>query len=340
MGLGSNRVPIWNTEQLNKVTKLSEINPRNTIQNKQLAKRLYRSAPKGSGLFQTNLIEPVPNFVRAPCEKTIEGKNNTFIVFGRHRPGHIASGYGARGATQAGCIDIVVGRMASSRPGPKDGMHVNNSFFADAARIYISQMTDIDTNFRLAEGEIGSKKGSSGIGIKADGIRIIGREGIKIVTGRTYVEGTGGDGERSSKNSKLLQAPGIELIAGNNTEMQQNCCNWSVPGPHGTEWVASLQPIPLGWNVRDCLIELSARLDELLSIVWNFMAKQLQYNLTNNVDLMRPWMPSAGTAITITELIAAFAPEMAIRGSLATWELNYLTDIGYKFVCSRNVRTT
>ena len=74
MGLGSNRVPIWNTEQLNKVTKLSEINPRNTIQNKQLAKRLYRSAPKGSGLFQTNLIEPVPNFVRAPCEKTIEGK--------------------------------------------------------------------------------------------------------------------------------------------------------------------------------------------------------------------------------------------------------------------------
>lgn len=64
-----------------------------------------------------------------------------------------------------------------------DGSNVDNSFQTDAARIYISQLTDIDANFGIDPGKTGYMKERSGIGIKADGVRVIGREGIKLITG-------------------------------------------------------------------------------------------------------------------------------------------------------------
>ena len=118
-----------------KAMQFESIHSKNVLANKVKAKRLYRSAPQGSGYYHTKLIEPLPHFVTAPCEKEIRGKNNTYIILGRDRPGTVASGYGAKGATGAGTIDIVVGRMATARGGPKDGVDVHNSFFADAARM-------------------------------------------------------------------------------------------------------------------------------------------------------------------------------------------------------------
>ena len=43
-------------------------------------------------------------------------------------------------------------------------------------------MSDIDDNFELVDGSIGNSKNKSAIAMKADGIRIIAREGIKLVT--------------------------------------------------------------------------------------------------------------------------------------------------------------
>ena len=143
--------------------------------------------PSDSGLMHMdNWIDEVgPQYKNAPNEKIIS-KNGAFVVLGTDRPSSMASGYGARGSSRAATIDLVVGRMSSARggEGPSQGTFVDNSFAADAARVYISQQTDIDTNFGIVEGYIGNPKGRSAIGLKADGVRVFGREGVQIVTGK------------------------------------------------------------------------------------------------------------------------------------------------------------
>lgn len=86
-------------------------------------------------------------------------------------------------------IDLVVGRMASS---PRDNVFVDVDFTIDSARIYISQKTDVDKNFKLPNGSMGPAEAKSTVALKADGIRLIGREGIKIVVGTDNKNSQGG----------------------------------------------------------------------------------------------------------------------------------------------------
>jgi len=162
-----------------------------------------------AGINCNVLYEPVPFFNKAPCELTIEGQNNTSIVLGRDRPSDMLSGYGGVGHTQAGAIDIVVGRM-----GPKPKMFDQNDnkwftdpdFVKDSARIYISQKTDVDENFNLVTGKVGNAVVKSAIALKADGVRLIAREGIKLITSVD---------ETNSQGGLNVAAVGIDLIAGN-----------------------------------------------------------------------------------------------------------------------------
>ena len=82
---------------------------------------------------------PLPTIRQPPNEKVIQN-GGSFIVLGTDRPNTKASGKGAGGSSRASSIDLVVGRMASARKGegPKSGTYVDNSFTADAARIYIT----------------------------------------------------------------------------------------------------------------------------------------------------------------------------------------------------------
>jgi len=87
----------------------------------------------------------------------------------------------------------------------------NKNVWLDSARIYISHRADIDSPeyFNLAEGKVGNLSNRSAIAIKADSVRLIGREGIKLVTsGDQY---SGGAGLFIGDNIQ-----GIDLIAGNN----------------------------------------------------------------------------------------------------------------------------
>ena len=144
------------------------------------------TTPADSGIMHADnwIDEAGPQYKNAQNEKIIS-KNGAFGVLGTDRPTSEASGYGAKGSGRSATIDLVVGRMSSARGGKgvKDGTYVDNNFAADSARIYISQQTDIDTNFGIVEGSVGNPRARSAIGIKADGVRIFGREGVKIVTG-------------------------------------------------------------------------------------------------------------------------------------------------------------
>ena len=146
----------------------------------------YKAGIVGKGVAGSRTTEPIPRLSQANCENIMESGTNASIVIGKDRPGSKLSGYGGRGDAGAGTIDIVAGRM-SHNPAEVNAknelIQANPDFKIDASRIYISQKTDVDDNFDLAEGKIGNSKARSAIAIKSDAIRLIAREGIKLVTG-------------------------------------------------------------------------------------------------------------------------------------------------------------
>jgi hypothetical protein len=250
----------------------------------------------GAGVMNEELFEAIPRRNTAPSETVFSGRNNSWIVLGRDRPASVASGYGGMGVNGAGCIDLCVGMMAGSKTGPLQDVSVNPNFAADAARIYISQKTDIDRNFGLAEGKKeklreDSTRGKSGIGIKADGVRIIAREnGIKLVTGKGNFLNTGDKGEVNSNGDAIVpnDLGSIELIAGNDTtELALS----ELLTPAALELVnlffpiklpnkiRKLQPIPKGDNLVYCFKYIMNIIDNLMikinvmaSILSEFMA--------------------------------------------------------------------
>jgi hypothetical protein len=121
------------------------------------------------------ITEEVPSFSPRVGDLQVKGSNNTLIVLGRDRPTNKESGQ----SESAGTIDIVAGRQTL------EDMDMVN----DKARVYISSMTDADTNFDT--GAIGSSaQPSATVALIADEIRIKARQGMKIVsTADAIIEG-------------------------------------------------------------------------------------------------------------------------------------------------------
>tara|TARA_R110000824_G_scaffold204388_4_gene389086 strand:- start:812 stop:1747 length:936 start_codon:yes stop_codon:yes gene_type:complete len=164
-----------------------------------------------TGIGGSKSHEPTLEYNKAQNEIVLTNQLGSSIVLGRDRNSHVASGYGGRGETACASMDMVVGRMSSTPVEEyldEQGKSkiVDPNFKYDAARIYISQRTDIDHYFGIKPGSIGSSIAKSGIAIKADAVRLVGREGIKIVTGIDEVNSQGGLTE---------VVRGIDLIAGN-----------------------------------------------------------------------------------------------------------------------------
>ena len=77
-----------------------------------------QSKGKNAGVAHKTLVEPVPTYEKGQCEKVDRGENNSFIILGRDRPNNLFSGFGAKGATQAGRIDLIVGLAGGEKGGP------------------------------------------------------------------------------------------------------------------------------------------------------------------------------------------------------------------------------
>jgi len=290
--------------------------------------------PTQSGLYNTDRPDINIKYAQSPNEKVIR-KGGAYITFGADKPSGTASGYGGKGATGASRIDLVVGRQ--SMYNPPDGSKVDNSFQADAARIYISQLTDIDANFGVDPGKTGFMKGRSGIGIKADGVRIIGREGVKIVTGRMQ-----GTGEKNSQGGKLLPAPMIELIAGNNTERRK------IPGSFfdGDDMEFDpLQGVAMGENVVRAFQDLMYLLKDVIGVVRKDKNNNRIFNIAVASAAALP-APAAGPVMAAAQ---AFFTVKDIQTNLELWkaaldatmlDINYLQPFGYRYIESRNVKAT
>mgnify|MGYP003635587504 FL=1 len=230
------------------------------------ASESVKMVPTDSGVFHTNVPMKGLNFKLGDGESVIE-HGGCYITFGRDRPGTLFSGFGARGVQDAATIDLVVGRGSGAKKGegPAPNQVVSNMFSADAARIYISQLTKIDQNFGIASGVPGRHNPSSGIGIKADDIRIIARKSFKLCTGRADgVEGHGSRGEPNSMGGRASIAPTIELIAGNYSDSRYVYGGLYNP----IEGVPYLQHAVKGDNLIKALTEMNEILGALGSLLW------------------------------------------------------------------------
>ena len=212
----------------------------------------YLKGNVGKGIANSRTSEPIPEFINSEAEKVFENGTNAYLVVGKDRPGSILSGYGGRGDSGAGTIDLVAGRMSHNPSAVNDRderLKTDPDLKMDASRIYISQKTDIDDNFDLVDGNVGRSMTKSGIGIKSDAVRIIGREGIKLVTGTDVKGSTGED---------IIGISGIDLIAGNDD--------------------INLQPLVLGDNLNDSLKKMANFVDKLAGIVSSAITYQMQFN--------------------------------------------------------------
>lgn len=221
------------------------------------------------GIAGDHILEAVPHYIIASNEKVIQGSNNAWIVLGRDRPSNRLSGYGGKGHTQAASIDFVVGRMG---PKPKADVYVDPNFEIDAARIYISQKTDVDKNFNLANGKIGPAEGKSAVALKADGIRLVAREGIKLVTGTD---------SKNSQGGTIDTTFGIDLIAGNafGKDRMMNLV-YDAETQKSEIKNGGLEPMPKGISLSFALDQIVDHVDKLSGLLSAYLKSQMTFNAT------------------------------------------------------------
>jgi len=321
----------FDTSSLTNVTK-------RTFNMAPLAVSIDRRGVQGDGL-----IEPVPLYNKSKNEKVIEGGNNAFITLGRDRPGEAGSGYGHE--TGAGTIDIVAGRVSkdiqvaqvNNKTLKQQALYVDNNIAADASRIYVSQKTDVDTNFNIKAGSVGSSMGRAAVAIKSDAVRIIGREGIKIVTKTD---------KQNSFGAKIRTVPSIDIIAGNDD--------------------SNIQSVVKGETSREQIANILKKIDDLNSVLDSFMTYQVEYNaqiashthpdpmlqflgigaygnpyaLINGETPFSPSLLAAGTKATACQLITSKKDGIMNKLGLATAEMTSVTAFGTKEPSSGRVKVS
>jgi len=210
--------------------------------------RELRSAGKarfmGIGLSGRRTYD-CPKYDITADEKVIQN-GNSFVVLGYDRPHSRGSGFGGKGNTRCSSIDIVVGRLgyqAASHQESGTENIVNPNFKKDAARIYMSQKSAVDDvrYFGLPRGTVGNVKmrsPRSTIALKADTLRFIARENIKLVT-RTDKKNSQGGRDSNAYGGQY----GIDLIAMNDDR--------------------DMQPLVKGTNLVLCLTDMTKAINEL-----------------------------------------------------------------------------
>tara|TARA_R100000234_G_scaffold26617_1_gene15355 strand:- start:524 stop:1459 length:936 start_codon:yes stop_codon:yes gene_type:complete len=236
----------------------------------QIKKQLIeRKKGDVGGIDHTHITEPHGNLLVKGQEKVIEGQNNNFIIMGRDRPGDGRDGYGGAGHTHASTIRLIAGlhgRDVKESNIKKEGKKVieerlflQPSPSKDAATFYMSQKTDIDSAFNISTGgRYGAPQGRSAILAKADCIRLVGRESLKLVT-KTE--------NKNSLKGPIRGRPGIELIAGNDT--------------------TNMQPLVKGKNLIEALDQTMEVVNQLSNIV-EYLAIAVQAGATGMIPSPTP----------------------------------------------------
>lgn len=265
------------------------------------------------------IVNPIPVFNRMSNERIIHNQNtNCMIRMGGDRAGSGTWGFGI--TEGAAAIDIVAGLSGKlARARDKDGFTVktNPSIPLDAARIYISQRTNVDANFSLAHTKTPASYGASGIAIKADDVRIISRNTIKLITGTDSYD----------SNAKLNNETvgGIFLIAGNDDR--------------------DIQPLVKGDFLLKCLAHLFSEVEKELAIdmlelfqdivdLWDFLLPPIGTGPIPGI----PTIPNpVRIALGVAKVATIGLKGVHITNELLAWniaEKNWLDPTGAEYILS------
>ncbi len=217
-----------------------------------------------SGVANEPLQENIIDYDKTSGEKVIKSDNSSaYIVMGRDRNSGRSSGKGGLAFSGAAAIDIVVGRLGSNKIlnfTTETKYLASNNFELDAARIYISENSNVDKYFGIPDYPLiinGQPKfletsdGKSAIGLKSDCTRIIGRDNVKIVT--SHFNGQFG-------KSKVIS--GIDIIAG-----------YDIPDAKH-----DLQPMVKGENLKMALMSIINTIEQVQATVASFLESQHKIN--------------------------------------------------------------
>lgn len=282
-----------------------------------------------AGVAGDHLIEPIPHFIEAPGEKVVANQNGSCIVLGRDRPASRASGYGGKANTQCASIDLVTGRMGAQAipqadAATNENIYVDPNFEKDAARIIMSQKTNIDENFLLIPtANAPTSKGRASIGLKADTIRLVARENIRIVTEGPVFNSQGGISQSTT---------GIDLVAGNVDPTSD---------PR-----LSVQPFVKGGNLVYALGALVKQIEGLNGIVDAMM--QFQNDFNDAVMNHYHHSPFYGQATCPNEQVMIEGSKAMLghfekcktsltqhKSNLVSFKANYLWPSGRRYINSR-----
>jgi len=263
-----------------------------------------------SGVGGDTLVESRPSYVKTKGERVFATANNAYLVLGRDRPGNKRSGFGGKGHTNCGSVDIVVGRKTSGKR-----KLVDPNFKTDSARIHISQKTDIDKNFDLKTGPGTPESLARGsIGLKADTIRIIGRENVRITTL--------GPGNKNSQGGNIISTGGIDLMAGNDN--------------------SDMQPLVKGHNLATGIDELVDLISNLSGIVSGFLQEQITFNIAANTHFHHspffgiPTTPSPGLMPVGNNTVVQLFSKTKM--DLVQYKIN-LTNYKFKYLSSSSPKS-
>ena len=276
-----------------------------------------------SGIGHRPSLTVRPNYSYSRDEtKVAEGQGNSFIVMGRDKPGGAGTGYGALPQGQCASIDLVVGRYGRyAKTSSEESLNdepiiVENDFVSDAARIYICEKTDIDENFGIVPGKVGNPRGRSAIGIKADNVRIIAREGIKLVT-RTD--------ERNSKDGKVDIVVGVDIIAGDDD--------------------SDLQPMVKGQNLVTLLrymVDDSMRLAQMIhslslsqAALESMLAAHVHVDPLSGVTLPSVEMGVYCVGSQIKRMVQDIPSQITHTFNNIAEEIEFLSPVGTKYINSK-----
>ena len=229
------------------------------------------------------------------------------------------SGKGRPKWTVAPCFNTIEGQsiLSTEKLITEKGTFSHPGMMMDAARVYISQLTDVDENFKLfplpnAANPTASGKRSlvptSAIMLKADKLRMHARQDIKIVTGGPFEK-------INSLGNRITVNNGIHLIAQNGVNRDGK----QIPQ----------HPMVLGDNLIKALEEILKLQEDTAQALDHMVSVQMIFNniIAKNFDLLP--LP-AGTTIP--------NPFKTIADYFATLELTFKTRFGTFFQMVNNFR--
>lgn len=302
-----------------------------------------KSIAASAGIGGDNISELSPLFNKVSTDVVYKGPHDSSIVLGRAREGsfNIDEGAGLKGHTGAAAIDLVVGRKAADESFDIRTMKANPDFATDAARIYISQKSDIDKSLAIPAGKSGLQEGRSAVGIKADGVRIVARESMKLVVGTDAK-----NSRQGSVNTKI----GIELIAGDLEKASEVLVIEDTAELQILEIEkGGMQPIPLGINTAFALDQMTEKVDKLCAavstafVIVNDFLKEL--SMHTHMDFISTYfgienMPSdeciEACTITQVKLIQTTLTDIKLlRQELDSYRFNHLKPSGPYYINSK-----